>query len=120
MTTLPLQGRLVNIQNYSLNTIASVMKKFLRKIPGGIFGADNEAAIFKIIKMEDKADQMKAVHGLHLLRTLLHLDDVEDGGLVLRTEYSAWDLAEKLLHDAGDGVEGVVLHVDESPLHMGG
>ena len=64
MTTLPLQGRLVNIQNYSLNTIASVMKKFLRKIPGGIFGADNEAAIFKIIKMEDKADQMKAVHGL--------------------------------------------------------
>ena len=59
-----LQGRLVNIQNYSLNTIASVMKKFLRKIPGGIFGADNEAAIFNIIKMEDKTDQMKAVHRL--------------------------------------------------------
>ena len=59
-----MQGRLVNIQNYSLNTIASVMKKFLRKIPGGIFGADNEAAIFQIIKMEDKTDQMKAVQRL--------------------------------------------------------
>ena len=26
------QGRLVNIQNYSLSTIASVIKKFLRKV----------------------------------------------------------------------------------------
>ena len=59
-----MQGRLVNIQNYSLNTIASVMKKFLRKIPGGIFGPENEAAIFNIIKMEDKTDQMKAVYVL--------------------------------------------------------
>ena len=58
------------------------------------------------------------VHRLHLFRTLLHLDDVEDGGLVLRTEDSARDLAEKLLHDAGNGVEGVVLHVDEPPLHQ--
>ena len=59
-----LQGRLVNIQNFSLNTIASVMKKFLRKIPGGIFGPDNEAAIFNIIKMEDKTEQMKSIHRL--------------------------------------------------------
>ena len=58
------QGRLVNIQNYSLNTIASVMKKFLRKIPGGIFGPQNEAAIFNILKMEDSQDQMKAVNRL--------------------------------------------------------
>jgi hypothetical protein len=41
------QGRLVNIQNYSVNTIASVLKKFLRKIPGGIFGPDNEALLFR-------------------------------------------------------------------------
>ena len=62
--TSHVQGRLVNMQNYSLNTIASVMKKFLRKIPGGIFGPDNEAAIFNIIKMEDKTDQMKSIHKL--------------------------------------------------------
>jgi RhoGAP domain len=41
------QGRLVNIQNYSVNTIASVLKKFLRKIPGGIFGPENEASLFR-------------------------------------------------------------------------
>lgn len=58
------QGRLVNIQNYSLNTIASVMKKFLRKIPGGIFGPQNEATIFSIIKMTDTVEQLKAVHRL--------------------------------------------------------
>merc|ERR1719392_54453 len=29
------QGRLVNIQSFSVNTIASVLKKFLRKVPGG-------------------------------------------------------------------------------------
>jgi hypothetical protein len=44
-----LQGRLVNIQNYSVNTIASVLKKFLRKIPGGIFGPDNEALLFRYL-----------------------------------------------------------------------
>ena len=62
LTANLLQGRLVNIQNYSLNTIASVMKKFLRKIPGGIFGPENEATIFNIIKMADSAEQLKAVH----------------------------------------------------------
>ena len=36
------QGRLVNIHSFSVNTIASVLKKFLRKIPGGIFGPDGE------------------------------------------------------------------------------
>ena len=62
--TSHVQGRLVNMQNYSLNTIASVMKKFLRKIPGGIFGAENEAAIFNIIQMEEGPEKMKAVHRL--------------------------------------------------------
>ena len=56
------------------------------------------------------------VHRLHLVRLVLHLDDVEDGGLVVRTEDTAGDLPEELLHDAGDGVEGVVLDVDESSL----
>jgi len=58
------QGRLVNIQNYSLNTIASVLKKFLRKIPGGIFGPSNEAALFNMINMEDSQEQLKAVNRL--------------------------------------------------------
>merc|ERR1719412_869303 len=44
------QGRLVNIHSFSVNTIASVLKKFLRKLPGGIFGPDNEAELFRVIK----------------------------------------------------------------------
>lgn len=58
------QGRLVNIQNYSLSTIASVIKKFLRKIPGGIFGPDNEAALFNSINMSESCERMKAVSRL--------------------------------------------------------
>lgn len=58
------QGRLVNIQNYSLNTIASVLKKFLRKIPGGIFGPANEAALFNMINIEDPQEQIKSVNRL--------------------------------------------------------
>jgi hypothetical protein len=58
------QGRLVNIQNYSLSTIASVIKKFLRKIPGGIFGPENEAALFNSINMSESCERMKAVSRL--------------------------------------------------------
>ena len=61
---LLLQGRLVNIQNYSLSTIASVIKKFLRKIPGGIFGPENEATLFNSINMTDPVQRMKAVSSL--------------------------------------------------------
>ena len=57
-----MQGRLVNIQNYSVNTIASVLKKFLRKIPGGIFGPENEAALFEIVKMAKTEEQTAAVN----------------------------------------------------------
>ena len=58
----------------------------------------------------------QSVHRLHLVRLLLHLDDVEDGGLVVGTKDTAGDLPEELLHDAGNGVEGVVLDVDKSSL----
>jgi hypothetical protein len=40
-------GRLVNMDNFSVYTIASVLKKFLRKIPGGVFGKDVEQNSFK-------------------------------------------------------------------------
>ena len=50
------------MQNYSLNTIASVLKKFLRKIPGGIFGPENEAALFNMINIDDPQQQIKAVN----------------------------------------------------------
>ncbi|EGT40896.1 hypothetical protein CAEBREN_12634 [Caenorhabditis brenneri] len=39
-------GRLVNIENFTVYTAASVIKKFLSKLPGGIFGRDNEETLF--------------------------------------------------------------------------
>ncbi|XP_059487297.1 rho GTPase-activating protein 20 [Neocloeon triangulifer] len=57
-------GRLVNMDNFSVYTIASVLKKFLRKLPGGIFGADGERCLFDIIEMKDKDAQREKIHQL--------------------------------------------------------
>ncbi|XP_021710847.1 uncharacterized protein LOC5576761 isoform X2 [Aedes aegypti] len=58
------QGRLVNVDNYSVYTIASVLKKFLRKIPGGVFGRDGEAELFQIVDIEDEQVQQERIHKL--------------------------------------------------------
>ena len=42
-------GRLVNIANFSVHTISSVVKKFLRKLPQGVFGADAERRLFDVV-----------------------------------------------------------------------
>ncbi|XP_075679308.1 uncharacterized protein LOC113798308 isoform X3 [Dermatophagoides pteronyssinus] len=41
-------GRLINLEQFSVHTIASVLKKFLRKLPDGIFGQKNEQLLFEI------------------------------------------------------------------------
>ncbi|XP_062562064.1 uncharacterized protein LOC134225744 isoform X4 [Armigeres subalbatus] len=58
------QGRLVNVDNYSVYTIASVLKKFLRKIPGGVFGREGEAELFQIVDIEDEQVQQERIHKL--------------------------------------------------------
>ncbi|XP_052888951.1 uncharacterized protein LOC128297363 isoform X2 [Anopheles moucheti] len=58
------QGRLVNVDNYSVYTIASVLKKFLRKIPGGVFGRDGEAELFQIVDLDDEVQQQEKIHRL--------------------------------------------------------
>ena len=55
------QGRLVNIHSFSVNTIASVLKKFLRKIPGGIFGSQNEALLFTIENLPNDEEKLAVV-----------------------------------------------------------
>lgn len=42
-------GRLVNIANFSVHTISSVVKKFLRKLPDGVFGVDAEKQLFDVL-----------------------------------------------------------------------
>ena len=55
------QGRLVNLESFSVNTIASVLKKFLRKIPGGIFGPSNEALLFSIADLQTEQEKLAVV-----------------------------------------------------------
>jgi len=50
-------GRLVNIANFSVHTIASVVKKFLRKLPDGVFGVKAEKQLFDILL--PPGDQMR-------------------------------------------------------------
>ncbi|XP_018799785.1 PREDICTED: rho GTPase-activating protein 20 isoform X8 [Bactrocera latifrons] len=57
-------GRLVNVDNYSVYTIASVLKKFLRKIPNGIFGRAGEKELFDIIELENESEQTDRLHRL--------------------------------------------------------
>lgn len=55
-------GRLVNMDNFSVYTIASVLKKFLRKVPGGIFGKDVEQKFFQVIEATDVPEQRDEIH----------------------------------------------------------
>lgn len=55
-------GRLVNVDNYSVFTIASVLKKFLRKIPNGIFGRSGEMELFAINELQNEAEQTERLH----------------------------------------------------------
>ncbi|XP_046868306.1 uncharacterized protein LOC6645819 isoform X3 [Drosophila willistoni] len=57
-------GRLVNVDNYSVFTIASVLKKFLRKIPNGIFGRQGEMELFSINELQNEAEQTERLHRL--------------------------------------------------------
>ncbi|XP_071551485.1 uncharacterized protein [Panulirus ornatus] len=57
-------GRLVNIDNFSVYTIASVLKKFLRKLPEGIFGREGEQELFSIIQLPDTEQQRDHIHRL--------------------------------------------------------
>ncbi|XP_075214646.1 rho GTPase activating protein at 71E isoform X1 [Lycorma delicatula] len=57
-------GRLVNMDNFSVYTIASVLKKFLRKLPGGIFGRSNEQQLFTIVQSGSAPEQCDQIHNL--------------------------------------------------------
>lgn len=63
-------GRLVNIDHYTVYTIASVLKKFLRKLPGGIFSMENEAQLFKLIKSTELDLSEKHEHISRLITSL--------------------------------------------------
>lgn len=50
-------GTLVNISHFDEKTVASVIKLFLSKIPGGIFGHENEKRLFESFPRANAEDQ---------------------------------------------------------------
>jgi len=50
------------MDNFSVYTIASVLKKFLRKIPGGVFGKENETQLFTVIQLDSIEQQRDQIH----------------------------------------------------------
>lgn len=45
-----------------LNNFFYLLQKFLRKLPGGIFGPENEEALFEIINIENLEDKRDRIH----------------------------------------------------------
>lgn len=66
-------GRLVNMDNFSVYTIASVLKKFLRKLPGGIFGRDGEQQLFAVIDLPSTEEQRDQIHRLEFAYLLQNI-----------------------------------------------
>lgn len=58
------QGRLVNLDHFSVYTIASVLKKFLRKLPGGIFGVELEQQLFAALELAQTEERRERVQTL--------------------------------------------------------
>ncbi|XP_059352097.1 uncharacterized protein LOC130699356 isoform X2 [Daphnia carinata] len=52
-------GRLVNIANFSVHTISSVVKKFLRKLPDGVFGVEAEKQLFDVLLSPGDSPDLK-------------------------------------------------------------
>ncbi|CAG2104591.1 unnamed protein product [Medioppia subpectinata] len=55
-------GRLVNIDNYCVYTVAAVLKQFLNELPSGVFGAERERRLFQIIEWESIEEKREEIH----------------------------------------------------------
>ncbi|XP_061176258.1 uncharacterized protein LOC133185185 isoform X1 [Saccostrea echinata] len=56
------EGKPVIFQNYNLYTLTTVVKKFLLRIPDGIFGKEGEATLLSVLSLQHKMEQYEAVH----------------------------------------------------------
>ncbi|KAL0868429.1 hypothetical protein ABMA27_007931 [Loxostege sticticalis] len=100
-------GRLVNVDNYSVYTIASVLKKFLRKIPGGVFGRDGEMHLFAAVALpeERQVDEIR--------RLLLSLPVCTQRLLVLL--FGTFRVMASNADKAGTGMTSEALGVSVAP-----
>ncbi|KAL5291288.1 hypothetical protein ACFFRR_010599 [Megaselia abdita] len=101
-------GRLVNIENYSVYTIASVLKKFLRKIPNGIFSRNGEDELFAIIELQSENEQQERIHKL-----FASLPKYTQQLLVLL--FGTFRVIATSAKDAGTGMSSEALGVSVAP-----
>ncbi|KAK3593827.1 hypothetical protein CHS0354_011428 [Potamilus streckersoni] len=55
------EGKPVIFSNYSFYTLASVVKKFLLTIPGGVFGENGEEQLLQVLSVGHKMEQYDAI-----------------------------------------------------------
>ncbi|KAI5644896.1 rhoGAP domain-containing protein [Phthorimaea operculella] len=100
-------GRLVNVDNYSVYTIASVLKKFLRKIPAGVFGREGEMQLFAAVQLPEE-EQV-----LEIRRLLLSLPVCTQRLLVLL--FGTFRVMASNAEKAGTGMTSEALGVSVAP-----
>ncbi|CAG5129523.1 unnamed protein product [Candidula unifasciata] len=66
------EGKQVIYANYSFYTLASVVKKFLLKIPGGIFTPEGEEHLLQVLAIGPKVEQIESVHSFMETLTRAH------------------------------------------------
>ncbi|TMS34712.1 hypothetical protein L596_002247 [Steinernema carpocapsae] len=111
LSSIMQHGRLVNISNYSVYTAASVIKKFLNKLPGGVFGIENEKILFDIVAQPDPEKQRqvfcRVIEGMsvptqHLLvllfGTFRNIRDSPDASMKMSSDAIGISVAPSLFH----------------------
>lgn len=58
------EGQEISLADYNFYTLASVIKKFLLRIPGGVFGPDVEMQLLETLDIEDRLKQLKAIQSI--------------------------------------------------------
>ncbi|CAH1800114.1 unnamed protein product [Owenia fusiformis] len=56
------EGKPVDFTEYNFYTLASVVKKFLLKLPGGIFGEDTEQDLLSVLDLSHTLQKYDAIH----------------------------------------------------------
>ncbi|KAF6034487.1 hypothetical protein EB796_007208 [Bugula neritina] len=56
------EGRPVDFADYNFYTLASVIKRFLLCIPGGVFGAEGEETLLSVLEVENELEQYDIIN----------------------------------------------------------
>lgn len=110
-------GRLVDFTRYNFCTLASVAKKFLLRIPGGLFGADVENRLLGVLRLNSRAKKYETINSIitHLPLPTQRLLSLLLGTwfrIVSHSEYNAMssdavakNVATSVFHGVGGDVE---------------